>query len=79
MGEVTKRSHHSGLYVRAARGLQFRDERVRRMLRKLRAATPWLEDTDVMPALGGVGKGAEADHSAAACPRRGRTIVTHSA
>jgi phage terminase small subunit len=47
MGDVAKRPH-SGLYVRAARGLQFRDERVRRMLRKLRAAAPRLEPSDLM-------------------------------
>src|SRR5580693_4834083 len=35
-----------GLRVRSERGLQLRDGRVRRMLRKLREVCPWVEDSD---------------------------------
>jgi|SRR5215469_8955153 len=35
-----------GLYVRSERGLRLRDEKVRRLLRKLRIACPWIEDSD---------------------------------
>src|SRR5215469_12101973 len=34
------------LYVRAKPGLVLRDEKVRRLLRKLRIACPWIEDGD---------------------------------
>jgi hypothetical protein len=36
-----------GIYVRADRGLQLRDEKVKRLLHKLRTACPWLEVSDV--------------------------------
>jgi hypothetical protein len=35
-----------GLRVRSERGLQLRDERVRRMLRKLRDGCPWVQAGD---------------------------------
>jgi hypothetical protein len=35
-----------GLYVRAKPGLVLRDEKGRRLLRKLRIACPWIEDSD---------------------------------
>jgi hypothetical protein len=35
-----------GLYVKAKNGLRLRDQRVRRLLRRLKAAMPWLEPAD---------------------------------
>lgn len=35
-----------GLFVRADRGLRHRDERTRRLLRRVRVALPWLEASD---------------------------------
>lgn len=37
----------SGLYVKAQNGLRLRDQRVRRLVRKMRVAMPWLEDVDI--------------------------------
>jgi hypothetical protein len=37
----------SGLYVRSQRGIQLRDEKVRRLLRKLRVECPWLSTADM--------------------------------
>lgn len=36
----------TGLYVRSAAGLRLRDEKVRRLVRRMRVAMPWLEDAD---------------------------------
>jgi hypothetical protein len=36
----------TGLYVRSAAGLRLRDERVRRLVRRMRIAMPCLEDSD---------------------------------
>jgi hypothetical protein len=36
-----------GIYSRGKHGLKLRDERVRRLVRKMREAMPWLEDADV--------------------------------
>lgn len=36
----------TGLYVRSRNGLRRRDGRVRLLVRKMRAAMPWLEDSD---------------------------------
>src|SRR5882762_8132555 len=38
---------NSGLYVQSAPGLRRRDQAVRRLTRKMRAAMPWLQDCDV--------------------------------
>jgi hypothetical protein len=35
-----------GLYVRSTNGLRLRDEKVRRLVRRMRVAMPWLEDAD---------------------------------
>jgi len=35
-----------GLYVKAKNGLRLRDQRVRRLLRRLKTAMPWLEPAD---------------------------------
>jgi hypothetical protein len=45
---VSSRSQHStGLYVRSERGLRFRDDKVRRLVRRMRNAIPWLTDADI--------------------------------
>jgi hypothetical protein len=36
-----------GIFVRSDRGLQLRDEKVKRLLHKLRTVCPWLEQSDV--------------------------------
>jgi phage terminase small subunit len=36
-----------GIFVRSDRGLQLRDEKVKRLLHKLRTVCPWLEVSDV--------------------------------
>lgn len=36
-----------GLYLRAANGLRLRDQRVRRMVQRMRQTMAWLEDSDV--------------------------------
>ena len=43
----TKPQSASGLYVRSPNGIKVRDERVRRLVRKMRNQMPWLEDSDV--------------------------------
>ncbi|MBV8772076.1 MAG: hypothetical protein JO166_07080 [Deltaproteobacteria bacterium] len=37
----------TGLYVKSRNGLRLRDERVRRLVRRMRAVMPWLEDSDI--------------------------------
>jgi hypothetical protein len=36
-----------GIFVRSERGVQLRDEKVKRLLHRLRTACPWLEVSDV--------------------------------
>jgi hypothetical protein len=36
-----------GIYVRSYRGVQLRDERIKRLLHKLRTVCPWLKVSDV--------------------------------
>jgi hypothetical protein len=36
----------TGLYVRSTNGLRLRDEKVRRLVRRMRQCMPWLEDAD---------------------------------
>lgn len=37
----------TGLYIRAPRGRHLRDQRVRRLVARMRIAMPWLEDSDL--------------------------------
>lgn len=39
-----------GLHIRSDRGLRLRDEKTRRLLRRVRTALPWLEDSDMATA-----------------------------
>ena len=38
---------YTGLYVRSKTGVKLRDETTRRLVRKMRVAMPWLEDSDL--------------------------------
>jgi len=37
----------TGVYIKSPNGLKLRDERVRRLVRRVRNVMPWLEDADV--------------------------------
>lgn len=41
------RQASTGIYVRGSRGLQLRDQRVRKLVSRMRTAMPWLEDSDL--------------------------------
>jgi len=43
---ATGRHLSTGLYVKSKNGIKLRDLAVRRLVRKLRIACPWLEDSD---------------------------------
>jgi hypothetical protein len=38
---------NTGLYVKSKNGLKLRDEPVRRLVRRMREALPWLQDSDM--------------------------------
>lgn len=40
-------SARTGLYVRGSNGLKLRDQRVRKLVHRMRAVMPWLEDSDL--------------------------------
>jgi hypothetical protein len=44
---MDSRPTKTGLYVRFASGLKLRDRKVQRLVRSMRVAMPWLEDSDV--------------------------------
>ena len=47
-GKVPSVPKHAstGLYVKSRNGLKLRDQKVRRLLQKLRVVAPWIEDSD---------------------------------
>jgi hypothetical protein len=44
------RRARTGLYVKGANGRRLRDQRVRRLVQKMRDAMPWLDDAAFLPA-----------------------------
>jgi len=46
-GPATGPHARTGLYVRGGNGIKLRDLKVRRLLRKLRGACPWIEPSDM--------------------------------
>ena len=53
-GHAPAKGKHAStsLYVRSAGGLKLRDEKTRRLVRRMRIAMPWLEDADEPTARG---------------------------
>jgi hypothetical protein len=51
-GNGKPRPISSGLYVKHRNGLKVRDEKTRRLVRRMRAVMPWLEESDIPTAPG---------------------------
>jgi hypothetical protein len=45
--ETPQRRCRTGLYVKGSNGLKLRDQRVRKLVQRMRVTMPWLEDSDV--------------------------------